>query len=47
MAHLKKFDGSNEVRAIARERIGIVPSRKIMMPKTKRPDKHKKRFEES
>lgn len=48
MTYLKRFDGPSEVRAIARERIGAVPSRKIMTPKTKRPDKYKKkRFEEN
>lgn len=39
----KKFDSHNEIRAIARERIGPVPGRKIEVPKTKRPPKHKKR----
>jgi hypothetical protein len=43
MAKVKKFDQKKEVRAIARERIGKVPSSRVIVPKTssKRP-KHKK-----
>ena len=36
MATVKKFDQKNEVRAIARERVGIVPSSKVIKPKTER-----------
>lgn len=42
----KVFDEKKEVRAIARERIGIVPSTKIIVPKEQRPPKHKKKIEE-
>jgi hypothetical protein len=43
MAKAIKFDQKKEVRAIARERVGTVPSSRVMQPKTarKRP-KHKK-----
>jgi hypothetical protein len=43
MAKARKFDQKKEVRAIARERVGTVPSSKVILPKTgrKRP-KHKK-----
>ena len=43
MAKVKKFDQKKEVRAIARERVGTVPSSRVIVPKTsrKRP-KHKK-----
>lgn len=42
MAKQKKYDRAKDVRAIARERVGTVPSAKIIVPKTlrKRP-KHK------
>jgi hypothetical protein len=43
MPKVKKFDQKKEVRAIARERVGTVPSSRVSEPKTarKRP-KHKK-----
>lgn len=43
MAKVKIFDQKKEVRAIARERVGPVPSARVILPKTgrKRP-KHKK-----
>jgi hypothetical protein len=43
MPKVIKFDQKKEVRAIARERVGTVPSSKVIQPKTgrKRP-KHKK-----
>lgn len=42
MAKLRKYDRKKEVRAIARERVGSVPSSRVILPKTgrKRP-KHK------
>jgi hypothetical protein len=46
MTRVRKFDQKKEVRAIARERVGTVPSSKVIAPKTsrKRP-KHKKPIE--
>jgi hypothetical protein len=43
LAKAIKFDQKKEVRAIARERVGTVPSSRVIQPKTgrKRP-KHKK-----
>ena len=43
----KTFSAANEVRAIARERVGPVPAAKTMEPKTSRKKpKHKKPPEE-
>jgi hypothetical protein len=43
----KKFDVSKEVRAIARERVGPVPSAKTIEPKSgRKKPKHKKAMEE-
>jgi len=40
---VKKFDRKKEVRRLARERVGSVPSPKVIVPKTKRKKpKHKK-----
>lgn len=36
-----KFDVGNEVRAIARERVGPAPPRRVMTPKPKRKPKYK------
>ena len=43
VAKPKKYDVKKAIRAMARERVGSVPARKIIVPKTlrKRP-KHKK-----
>jgi hypothetical protein len=42
-----KFDAGKEVRAIARERVGPVPSGKTIQPKsTRKKPKHKKGPEE-
>jgi hypothetical protein len=39
----KKFDRRKEVRRLARERVGAVPSPKVIQPKTRRKKpKHKK-----
>lgn len=38
---LRKFDGPNEVRAIARERVGPVKAGKVIVPKSERPPKYK------
>jgi len=38
----KRFDAKKEVRAIARERVGTVPSTKVIVSKAKKPPKHKK-----
>jgi len=39
----KRFDQKNEVRKLARERVGIVPSSKVIQPKTlRKKPKHKK-----
>jgi hypothetical protein len=37
----KKFSGPNEVRAIARERVGIVKPARTIVPKSERPPKYK------
>ncbi len=37
----KKFSGANEVRAIARERVGIVKASKVIVPKSERKPKYK------
>ena len=43
----KKFDAGKEVKAIARERVGIVPAAKPIQPKASRKKpKHKKRAAE-
>lgn len=46
MAKIRKFDKKKEVRAIARERVGSVPSAFVIKPKTERTKvKHKKPVE--
>jgi len=46
MRKVKKFDRKKEVRRLARERVGSVPSPKVILPKTKRKKpKHKKPIE--
>ncbi len=43
MARKKKtFDAGKEVKAIARERVGIVPPARAIEPKSTRRPKHKK-----
>lgn len=43
MAKVKKFDVKKEVRAIARERLGPIPSARVIEPKPERKKtKHKK-----
>jgi hypothetical protein len=37
----KKFDAPNEVRAIARERVGTVKASKVIVPKSERKPKYK------
>lgn len=37
----KKFSGPNEVRAIARERVGIVKASRTIVPKSERKPKYK------
>ena len=47
MPRKKKFDLAKEVKAIARERVGSVPTAKPMEPKSRRnKPKHKKQIEE-
>lgn len=47
MARKKRFDVAKEVKAIARERVGRVPSAKTIQPKAlRKKPKHKKRAEE-
>jgi hypothetical protein len=42
----KKYNAKKEVRALARERVGTVPSPKIMVPKNlRKKPKHKKAIE--
>ena len=39
----RKFDAKKEVRAIARERVGVVPSSKVIVPKKlRKKPKHKR-----
>ncbi|MEO8592732.1 MAG: hypothetical protein ABI759_05395 [Candidatus Solibacter sp.] len=46
-AKKKTFDVAKEVKAIARERVGRVPSGKAIQPKsTRKKPKHKKKLEE-
>ncbi len=43
MRKKKKYDTKIEVRKLARERVGAVPARKVILPKTQRKKpKHKK-----
>jgi hypothetical protein len=43
MAKKQRFDQKKEVRKLARERVGIVPAAKAIVPKTARKKpKHKK-----
>jgi len=42
MGRVIRFDQANEVRAIARERVGRVKPSKAILPKTKRKLKHAK-----
>ena len=37
----KKFDGPNEIRGIARERVGTVKASRVIVPKASRKPKHK------
>jgi hypothetical protein len=37
----KKFDAPNEVRSIARERVGTVKASRVIVPKAERKPKHK------
>lgn len=37
----KKFDGPNEVRSIARERVGTVKPSRVIVPKAERKPKYK------
>jgi len=47
LARKKRFDVAREVKAIARERVGRVPSAKTIQPKAlRKKPKHKKRAEE-
>jgi hypothetical protein len=48
MAKKLRFDQKKEVRKLAREMVGIVPSAKVMVPKTARKKpKHKKNAEQT
>ena len=42
MPRKKKIDMPNEVRAIARERVGTVKPGRVIVPKAERKPKHKK-----
>ena len=43
VAKKRKYDQKKEVRRLARERVGAVPSPKVMVPKSKRKKpKHKR-----
>ena len=42
----QKFDAKKEIRKLARERVGIVPSSRVIVPKlARRKPKHKKPIE--
>jgi hypothetical protein len=42
-----KFDVKKEIRAIARERVGTVPSARVIVPKpARKKPKHKKKIED-
>ena len=44
----QRFDVKKEVRKLARERVGTVPSARVIVPKLERKKpKHKKRIEEA
>ncbi len=43
----KTFSAKKEVRAIARERVGIVKPAQVIIPKSERKPKHKKPIGES
>ena len=46
MPPVEKFDQKKEIRKLARERVGIVPSAKVMLPKKlRKKPKHKKPVE--
>jgi hypothetical protein len=46
MRKVKRYDTKIEVRRLARERVGMVPSPKVIVPKTQRKKpKHKKPIE--
>ncbi len=42
----KKFDPRKEVKAIARERVGTVPSSKVIVSKLRKIEKHKQKLNE-
>ena len=42
----RKFDVRKEIRKLARERVGTVPSGRVIVPKLERKPKHKKKLEE-
>ncbi len=43
----QKFDVKKEIRKLARERVGIVPSARVIVPKpARKKPKHKKKIEE-
>lgn len=46
MPRKKKFDPRKEVKAIARERIGTVPSSKVIVSKIDKTKKHKRSVDE-
>ena len=46
MKRFLKFDMSNEIRAIARERVGVIPHRRIMIPKNRKAPKYKEKYVE-
>jgi len=47
MARKRKFDVKKEIRKLARERVGTVPSARVIVPKpARKKPKHKKKVEE-
>jgi hypothetical protein len=43
MARQKKFDVKKEIRKLARERVGVVPAARVIVPKpARKKPKHKK-----
>lgn len=46
MPRKKAYNPRKEVRAIARERVGTVPSSKVIVSKLKKTQKHKRKLDE-
>ena len=48
MRSKQRFDAKKEIRKLARERVGIVPAARVIVPKpARKKPKHKKKIAES